>query len=153
VNKKEFKKAFALAQDVSQHLDADLSIFEGSAYSSFEPVYVTIKSVAALLRYQALQFNGQWDLQAVNDVAAIAKKRFRVLDSIVAKATLERMTGQEQIRVPREGEKVDEAIADIMAECGAGCHTCLLEGDCEVVMRKAKKLPPGARVDDGKTRR
>jgi hypothetical protein len=46
----------------------------------FQPVHTTIDAVAALIRWQALQFNGQWDATELDNMAWIAKRKFTLID-------------------------------------------------------------------------
>jgi hypothetical protein len=36
--------------------------------------------VAKLIRWQAMQFNGEWNAEALNEVATIGRKKFMVLN-------------------------------------------------------------------------
>jgi len=45
----------------------------------FDKKYCTIKQVAALLRWQALQLNGEWDSEELDSIFKIAQKKFLVL--------------------------------------------------------------------------
>lgn len=81
MNKAELKEAVAIAQS-----DADLSvegqqasIFDGFALPDFKPVTVTLRQVAELIRWQAIELNGQIDAEALNEVANCGRKRFLVV--------------------------------------------------------------------------
>ena len=59
MNKTEMKQALELAKTrTAPEGGTDISIFSGFGLRSFEPVAVTLDSVAALINWQALQFNG-----------------------------------------------------------------------------------------------
>ena len=77
----QFQKAFAIANDASIDLsNVDDSILFGCGLAVFEPVYTTLEAVAKLIRWQAMQFNGEWDAEALNEVATIGRKKFMVLN-------------------------------------------------------------------------
>ena len=76
----QFQSAFAIAKDFDRDLsNVDDSILFGCGLLSFEPVHTTLDAVAKLIRYQALQFNGEWDAEALNEVAMLGRKNFLVL--------------------------------------------------------------------------
>ena len=76
----QFQCAFAIAKDIDRDLsNVDDSILFGCGLRSFAPVHTTLEAVAKLIRWQALQFNGEWDAEALNEVAMIGKKNFLVL--------------------------------------------------------------------------
>lgn len=76
----QFQCAFAIAKDFNRDLsNVDDSILFGCGLRSFEPVHTTLEAVAKLIRWQALQFNGEWDAEALNEVAMIGRKNFLVL--------------------------------------------------------------------------
>jgi hypothetical protein len=57
----------------------DDSILHGLYLPTFKhPVYTTIEIVARLLS-DFIQFNGQWDSMALNEFAAFAKDRIRII--------------------------------------------------------------------------
>ena len=77
MTKGEIKRAFKLSRsdaDLSEH---DISVFDGCALPDFKyPIHTTIEAVAKLFRYQALMFNGEWDLKELSECAWIARKKF-----------------------------------------------------------------------------
>jgi len=76
----QFQEAFKIAKDFDRDLsNVDDSILYGCGLSSFKPVYTTLEAVAKLIRWQALQFNGQWDAQELDEVARLGRKNFLVL--------------------------------------------------------------------------
>lgn len=83
MNKQEMKTAFAIAKeqtDNGDHLDNHtLAIFAGFGLRSFKPVNVTISAVAQLIRWQALQFNGEWNAEALNEIANAGRRKFRII--------------------------------------------------------------------------
>lgn len=69
---KEFKVATVLAKDTKIPLPWDLiDCLFGCGCSDFSPVSVSLKSVAALLRYQCLCFDGSWDEAEYQNCKAI----------------------------------------------------------------------------------
>ena len=73
-------KAYQLAKARVVNEPTDISIFSGFGLSDFEPVHVTLDSVAALINWQALQFNGQYDPVALNEIAIAGKKKFIIIN-------------------------------------------------------------------------
>jgi hypothetical protein len=57
---------------------SQIDIFDGFGLGSFKPVTVTVKQVAALIRWQCFQFNGGIDATELNNLAYIGKKKFLV---------------------------------------------------------------------------
>ena len=84
MTRNELSKAVALAQtDVSlpkyigpQSVDCP---FDGFALSDFEPVTCTIRDLAALVRYQCMQLNGELDTTALNEIAECGKRKFTIV--------------------------------------------------------------------------
>lgn len=76
--KSQFTEAFQLAKG-----DADLSaypldIFDGYGLRDFLPVACELGAFARLIRWQCLQFNGQFNQDALTDMYHFAVKRRRV---------------------------------------------------------------------------
>jgi len=77
----QFQKAFAIANDASIDLsNVDDSILFGCGLPRFKPVHTTLEAVAKLIRWQAMQFNGQWNAEALNEVAELGRKNFLILN-------------------------------------------------------------------------
>jgi hypothetical protein len=77
----QFQKAFAIANDVSIDLsNVDDSILFGCGLPRFKPVHTTLEAVAKMIRWQAMQFNGQWNAEALNEVAEVGRKNFLILN-------------------------------------------------------------------------
>lgn len=75
----EFKQATEMALDRKQDLtNVDDSIFWGFGLPEFEPVNVTVRQVAKLIRWQAVMFNGELDASAYNEVAEIGRRKFSI---------------------------------------------------------------------------
>lgn len=79
MNKKEFNQAVNLANTDIGFDGIDL--FDGFALREFRPVCCTLRSMASLIKWQALQFNGQFDQEALNEIWA-CKRKFIIADSI-----------------------------------------------------------------------
>lgn len=77
----QLQKAFAIANDRNVDLSNvdDTNLF-GFGLPTFAPVYTTLQAVAKVIRWQALQFNGQWNAEALNEVAQLGRKKFLILD-------------------------------------------------------------------------
>lgn len=81
MTKTQLSQAVAIAQN-KQPLpveDNDLSIFDGFGLQNFQPVTVTVNQLAALIRWQALRFNGTMDAEALNEIAEAGRKKFMVV--------------------------------------------------------------------------
>jgi len=77
----QFRKAFAIADDNSIDLsNVDDSTLFGFGLASFKPVPTTLSAVAKVIRHQALQFNGQWDAEALVELTPLARRKFIILD-------------------------------------------------------------------------
>ncbi len=83
MTRKEAQAAYALANDPQQTFTAvDTGIFDGFGLPEFKPVHVTLRQVAALMRWQALQMNGEWDHTALTEVIELGRARFLILDTV-----------------------------------------------------------------------
>lgn len=78
LTKQEFSNALTLANSDTK-LDGDLSVFEGFGLEGFNPVYCTVEQVASLIRYQCLQFNGNLDSLALNEIGRHGKRKFIII--------------------------------------------------------------------------
>jgi hypothetical protein len=80
MTKTEFAQAFAIAKDSSRDLsNVDTGHMFGYGMYDFVPVHVTLEQVAKEIRWHALQFNGEWNGQALNEVAKCGRRNFIVL--------------------------------------------------------------------------
>jgi hypothetical protein len=79
MTKQELAKALELAKTRHVEEPTDISIFAGFGLRDFDPVYVTLDAVAALINWQCLQFNGQYDLVALNEIAYCGRKKFQII--------------------------------------------------------------------------
>jgi len=81
MNKQEFNKAFKVADngEPTGCNSADMAVLDGCGLRGFQPVSATVQLVAYWIRWQALQFNGKWDHEALNECAYIARKRITLI--------------------------------------------------------------------------
>ncbi len=69
---KEFKVATVMAKETSVSLPWELhEALIGCGCSDFNPVCVSLKAVASLLRYQCMCLNGSWDEEEYQNMRAI----------------------------------------------------------------------------------
>lgn len=82
----EFKRAFAIADNPHREeipldkLYESLALFDGFALPDFQPVTCRIMDVVALIIWQCAQFNGGWDMAALNEIREAGRKRFLIVD-------------------------------------------------------------------------
>jgi hypothetical protein len=77
---KQFAQAVKLAEQNADSLcDIDNANLFGCALPSFQKVHTTIPAVAKLVHYQAMQFNGKWSAEELDNMARIAKKKFLII--------------------------------------------------------------------------
>jgi len=81
MNKNELNQALTIAQSNESLGHVDISIFEGFGLSSYAPVNVTIRQVASLIRWQAIQLNGEIDAQNFDEIANVGRTKFRVFQA------------------------------------------------------------------------
>lgn len=81
MKKAEFDKAWEIAKNEEIYLDYEsLESFDGYGLSGFEPVYVTIKQIARLIRWQCQYINGGWNYKELNEIGRFGKRRFMILN-------------------------------------------------------------------------
>jgi hypothetical protein len=79
---KEFRAALELANDHEYWRNRtclELAYNAGENIRTHETPVVSTKSMAALIRYQALQFNGEWDNMALSEVKDFARRAIIVM--------------------------------------------------------------------------
>lgn len=78
---KQFAEAVKYSENtnIEELYQEDDSILNGCALNDFRPVHTTIPAVAKFVRYHAMQFNGKWDAQELDNMARIAKKKFLII--------------------------------------------------------------------------
>lgn len=78
---KQFSSAQQLARTPQKEFQHErLARFDGFGLSSFQPVSVTLEDVAALIRYQCLQFNGEFSADALAEIQAAGRHKFVIAD-------------------------------------------------------------------------
>jgi len=84
MNRKEFLKAFALIQnqDVKDMSLETIDCFYGCALPDFKYTNCTLKQVAKLIRYQCLYLDGTLDINELNNIELISKKKFKIIPEI-----------------------------------------------------------------------
>lgn len=75
----EFKAAFKLANSGQDLSNIEMDHLFGFGLRDFRPVTTTIGAVARVLRWQGMQFNGQWDMTAVNEVREVGRYKFIIV--------------------------------------------------------------------------
>ena len=86
MNTNEFRQAFEIADSDDDLTGVDVSPFDGFGLPDFEPVVVSVRQVAALMRWQALYIycrnsEDRYDMEALNQIRRFGRKRFCVVDS------------------------------------------------------------------------
>ncbi len=80
---KQLAQAVELAVDSNLSLQSEwdqLHIFDGFGLFNFKQVTVTLKQLAALVRWQCLYLPGGIDAEALDEIAKAGKTKFMVLD-------------------------------------------------------------------------
>ena len=82
MNKKEFSRAYALAisNQVIKPEEASIAIFDGFGFESFDKVYVTVKQVARLIRWQTVCLDGSIDQDNLQEIGECGRRKFLFLD-------------------------------------------------------------------------
>ena len=81
MNKTEFKVAYEIAKEIRpKEFDYNiLDRFTGFGLLDFEPIYTSLKEVAILIRYQALQLNGEYDNEALGEIIEAGRRKFKII--------------------------------------------------------------------------
>lgn len=83
MTKKEFEQAWLLANDHenvgSGYIEGNIGIFNGFGLPDFKPVNCTIKQVAQLINWQCKMFNGQYDMQELDNIKYFGRVKFIIL--------------------------------------------------------------------------
>lgn len=74
----EFQDCFKLAQN-GEELAGDISRFNGYGLREFRPLVATKAELALLIRWQALQFNGQWDSSELTDIKNSLRRKLTLV--------------------------------------------------------------------------
>lgn len=76
MTKKQFGQAVRIAQSREDLSKVDDSTLFGCGLPDFKPVFCTIEMVAKFVRWQCLQFNGEFNAENLNECATIARRKF-----------------------------------------------------------------------------
>lgn len=87
MNQREFSLAVALAQSdetlptlLGENCSVRLvTLFDGFGLASFQPVTVTIRDVAALVRHEAMQMNGELSNEALTEIQNVGRHKFNIV--------------------------------------------------------------------------
>ncbi len=75
----QFQAAVALAASDADLSHADDSVLFGFGLPNFKPVVATLQAIARTIRWQALQLNGQFDSEALNECHQLFRHRVTVV--------------------------------------------------------------------------
>jgi hypothetical protein len=81
MTKQEFSQAFQIAKS-NEKIDPGqepIDLFDGFGFKDFAPVYVTLKQVARLIRWQAICMDGSIDSENLQEIANIGRKKFFII--------------------------------------------------------------------------
>ena len=56
-----------------------IDLFNGYALSDYNPVHITIRDLAALVRYECMMMNGELDTAALQEIAEVGKAKFIII--------------------------------------------------------------------------
>lgn len=80
MTRQEFQRCFEVAQANDFNRDAvDADVLMGYGLPDFEPVAVTVETVADCMRWQALQFDGNWDQAELSEMQRLFRRRVTLL--------------------------------------------------------------------------
>ena len=80
MTKLELQQAFSIAKSSVNLFDEDIDILYGFGLSDFSVVYVTLKQIARLIRWQCQQMNGHYDMDAFQEIAVVGRKKFQIIE-------------------------------------------------------------------------
>ena len=75
----QFKQAVALAKSDTEIKD-EIDIFDGFGLWDFKVVFVSLRQVARLIRWQCATFAGTWDSENMQEIQRHGRKRFQIID-------------------------------------------------------------------------
>jgi len=75
----EMTDALKIAKSDRSLANVDTSIMYGYGLPDFQPAHVTLEQVAANIRWQAGRLDGTWDVQEINNIANLGRKRFMII--------------------------------------------------------------------------
>ena len=76
----QFNQAVLLIKSEKDFSGVDDSILHGCGLYGFERVTVTLEVAASMIRHYAMQFNGEFDAHALNEIKAILKNTCLICD-------------------------------------------------------------------------
>ncbi len=79
MNKAEFQKAFVIAESDEDLTNVDIDSMIGFGLRGFKKVAVTCRMMARMIRYQAMQMNGEWDSVELASLRGFARTKFEVV--------------------------------------------------------------------------
>ena len=79
ITKAEFSHAVAIAKSDADLTDYDDSNLDGCGLPDFGCQATPICAVAKLLRWQAHQFNGLWNVEEINNIRNISRRKFEII--------------------------------------------------------------------------
>lgn len=82
MNKAEMREALNRAKsgEFLNVTEGDLHRFGGYGLPGFDRlIHCTVDEIARLIRWQALRFNGTWDMAEVDAIAAVGRDHFRII--------------------------------------------------------------------------
>lgn len=79
MTRQQLAEAKTLAKSSDDLSGVDTESFNGFGLAGFKPIIATIRQVAAVLRWQALMLNGEWDSVALQECAMIFKKKVTII--------------------------------------------------------------------------
>jgi hypothetical protein len=87
MNKHEAKAAFQIACSDVDLSNVDNSVIFGYGLPGFIPVAVTLEMVAKEMRHHAMQLNGEWNSEALQEVINCGRRSFIILDLVAGGST------------------------------------------------------------------
>jgi len=79
MNKKELSEAVKIAQSGEDLSTSGIDCFFGFGLPDFKSLAVTIKQIARLIRWQCFMFNGEMDMEALNEIRDTGRKKFLIV--------------------------------------------------------------------------
>ena len=80
MTKDEFTRVFALADSDTDLSEVDDTPLHGCGLPGFQTVSATVEMVAKLVRWQGQYMLGGWDMDAVNEVRQLGRRRFEIIN-------------------------------------------------------------------------
>jgi len=80
MNKPQLDEAMRIARDPNRDLlQVDLTTLEGYGLPGFKPVSVTIEMVAAMIRWQCIQLNGEIDAEEFDQLVNVFRHKVTII--------------------------------------------------------------------------